>query len=143
MLSQKQFTICHVTIPLEDSSNRVCAVVPCLCAVASCIRVTLAFSSATLFIMLLFALLCLQSFSLSSCSQMCWLLLFIPVPVALLSPQLADMQLTWVFASVEVHWSVKERPQEDSAGFLRAPCSLSASTSTGLVSAGAHQHSSC
>lgn len=79
----------------------------------------------------------------SSCSLMCWLLLFIPVPVALLSPQLADVQLTWAFASVEVCWSVKERPQEDNAGFLWAPCRLSACASTGLVSARACQHSSC
>lgn len=28
------------------------------------------------------------------------------------------MQLTQAFASVELHWSVKERPQEANSGFL-------------------------
>lgn len=35
-----------------------------------------------------------------------------------MSPQLADVQLTQAFASVELHWSVKERPQEANSGFL-------------------------
>jgi len=80
---------------------------------------TLEFSLATVFIMLLFFFALSEFFfSLSSCSQTCWLLLFIHVPVALVSPQLADVQLTQAFASVELHWSVKERPQEANSGFL-------------------------
>lgn len=100
----------HATISLEDWLNSwVCPVVSYLCAVASCRWVTLAFISATFLIMLLFVFALCESFSLPSCSQMCRLPLFIPLPVARVSLQLADLQLTWAFASVEVYWSMKER----------------------------------
>lgn len=100
----------HVTISLEDWLNSwVSPAVSYLCAVTSCRWVTLAFISATFFIMLLFVLSLCESFSLLSCSQMCRLPLFIPLPVAWMSLQLADLQLTWAFVSAEVYWSVKER----------------------------------
>lgn len=72
-------------------------------------RVILVFISASLSVMLLFVFALCESFSFPSCSEMCWLPLFIPAPVALVSLQLADLQLTWTFASVEACWSVKER----------------------------------
>lgn len=100
----------HATISSEDWLNsRVCPVVSYLFAVASCRWVTLSFISATFLILLLFVFALCESFSLPSCSQTCWLPLFIPLPVAWVSLQLADLQLTWAFASVEVYWSMKER----------------------------------
>lgn len=55
------------------------------------------------FTRLLFVFALCEPFSLPSCSQTYWLLLFIPIPVALVSVQLAVMQLTWAYASAEAH----------------------------------------
>lgn len=98
----------HITISLDDwLDSRVCPVVSFFCAVFSCRWMTLAFISATLFIVLLCVFALCESFSLPSCSQTCQLPLFIPLPVARVSLQLADLQLTWAFASVEVYWSMR------------------------------------
>lgn len=51
--------------------------------------------------MLLFVFALCESFCLPSCSQICWLPLFIAVLVALVCPQLADLQLRWLLLQLK------------------------------------------
>lgn len=85
---------------------------------------------------LLYLLCCClcESFSLPSCSRTCWLPLFIAVLVALVSPQLADLQLMWLLLQLKCTGAWKREGTGGQFGLPAAPWRLTVRASRGLVS---------
>lgn len=126
----------HVTISLEDLlHSQVCSVVSCFCAVTSCRWVTLAFISATFFIMLLFV------FAL--CGNFCTSQLLSNMLTSIIYPStcgLGESAACWSAANMDFCFRLctledeRQRPRKGSSGFLQALWSLAVSASRGFVS---------